>query len=173
MSIFDNYDFNYYPSDSTLVGNTIGDYVSGNTTDNNYSLVGGAIDDYVKNGDYSNSLNNIFGNFDWGRLGRYGTGLATGLASMNTQREPDYLFTTQWLGNGLARTNTIDNKKNKSNDLNRILGSGDYINSLFRGKLGGTGNLSTNLSSDIYSDYNPYISNGSIIGNAINDYMRK
>ena len=173
MSIFDSYDFNYYPSDSTLVGNAIGDYVSGNVNDNGYSIIGSAIDNYVNNGDYSNALGNMFSNIDWGKIGRYATGLGTGLAAIQSQREPDYLFTTQWLGNGLARTNTIDNKKNKSNDLNRILGSGDYVNSLFRGNLGGTGNLSTNLSSDIYSDYNPYISNGTAIGNAINDYMRK
>lgn len=90
-------------------------------------------------GDFVNNLNDyekrqqILGN-----IGRLGTGLATGLAAMNTQREPDYLFTTQWLGNGLARTNTIDNKKNKSNDLNRILGSGDYVNSLFNKSLSGS-----------------------------------
>ena len=173
MSIFDSYDFNYYPSDSTLVGNTIGDYVSGNMNDNNYSIVGDAINNYVNDGIYSNALGNMFSNMDWSRLGRYGTGLATGLASMGAQSEPNYLFTTQWLGNGLARTNTIDNRKNKSNDLNRILGSGDYINSLFKGKLGGTDNLSTNLSSDIYGGYNPYVSNGTVVGNAINDYMRK
>ena len=173
MGIFDSYDFNYYPSDSTLVGNAVGDYISGNTNDNGYSLIGSAIDDYVKNGDYSNSLNNIFGNFDWGRLGRYGTGLATGLAAMQAQGKPNYMFTSNWAGNGLARMNTIDNQKNKANNLNRILGSGDYINSLFKGNLGGTGNLSNLQSASIYGDYNPYTSNGTAVGNAINDYMRK
>ena len=92
MGIFDSYDFNYYPSDSTLVGNAVSDYVSGNTNDNGYSLVGSAIDDYVKNEDYGNSLNNIFGNFDWGRLGRYGTGLATGLTAMQAQGKPNYIL---------------------------------------------------------------------------------
>jgi hypothetical protein len=169
----DNYDFNYYPSDSTLVGNTIGDYISGNTNDNGYTLVGSTIDDYVNNGDYSNSLNNIFGNFDWGKLGRYSTGLATGLAAMQAQKKPDYMFTSNWAGNGLARMGTINNRANKADSLNRAFGAGDYINSLFRGKLGGTGTLDNLQSASIYSDYNPYASSNTVVGNAINDYMRK
>lgn len=103
-------------------------------------------------GDFVNNLNDydkrqqILGN-----IGRLGTGLATGLASMNTQREPDYLFTTQWLGNGLARTNTIDNKKNKTNNLNRILGSGDYVNSLFNKSLSGS-NFNKDLNNWAWAD---------------------
>lgn len=171
-SIMDGFNFNYYPSDSTLVGNTIGEYISGNTNDNGYSPVGMAIDNYVNSGDYSNSLNNIFGNFDWGKIGRLGTGLATGLAAMQSQRKPDYTFTSNWAGNGLARMGTIDNQRRKANDLNRVFGAGDYINSLFKGKLGGTGTLDNMQTSSIYSDFNPYASNGTVVGDAINNYMR-
>ena len=93
---------------------------------------------------------NIWGNFvdnlnDYekrqqilGNIGRLGTGLATGIAAMQAQSKPDYMFTTNWAGNGLARIGTIDNQKNKANDLNRILGSGDYVSSLFDKSLSGS-----------------------------------
>ena len=112
---------------------------------------------------YSVDTSNAWGNFvdnlnDYekrqqilGNIGRLGTGLVTGLSAMQAQRKPDYMITTNWAGNGLARMNMIDNQKNKANNLNRILGSGDYINSLFNKNLSGS-NFSGGLNNWAWAD---------------------
>ena len=64
--------------------------------------------------------------------------MATGLAAMQAQSKPDYMFTSNWAGNGLARMGTINNRANKTDSLNRAFGAGDYINSLFGKSLSGS-----------------------------------
>jgi hypothetical protein len=109
----------------------------------NYPLSAGEMNTLDYSLPYTVDTSNVWDNFvnnlnDYekrqqilGNIGRLGTGLATGLAAMQAQSKPDYMFTSNWAGNGLARIGTIDNQKNKANNLNRVFGSGDYINSLF------------------------------------------
>lgn len=175
MGIFDSYNFDWSYGGSP-VGDAIGNYMTDNTG-SNYSIVGDAINNYTA----SEGSNPTSYNMDLGKLvntiGRLGTGLGTGIAALQNQRQPDYFLDTQWLGNGLAKSNLRSNKQEKQNMLDQIFGAGNMLGSLFGNGYSlfgnNNGSLSTNLSSDIYSDYNPYISNGTAVGNAINDYMRK
>ena len=175
MGIFDNYSFDWSYGDSP-VGNAISDYMM-NDRNSNTSIIGDAINNYAT----SKGGNPTSYNMDLGKLvntiGRLGTGLGTGIAALQNQNQPNYILDTHWLGNGLANSSLRSTNKEKQNMLDQIFGAGNMLGNIF-GKgysLFGNnnGNLSTNLSSDIYSDYNPYISNGTAIGNAINDYMRK
>lgn len=64
-------------------------------------------------------------------LGRVGTGIGTGVATYQTQMQPDYMFIPRYMGDGLASTTVIDNTRNKQRQLNQMLGTGDYLGSLF------------------------------------------
>ena len=146
-------------------GYNIGDLANNTYSglDFNYPLSAGDMNTLDYSLPYSVDTSNAWGNFvdnlnDYekrqqilGNIGRLGTGLVTGLSAMQAQRKPDYMITTNWAGNGLARMNMIDNQKNKANNLNRILGSGDYINSLFNKNLSGS-NFSGGLNNWAWAD---------------------
>ena len=176
-SIFDSYNFDWSYSGSP-VGDAIGNYMSGNTG-SDYSIVGDAINNYVSGEDTSSTIGNTFGNINLGNilktLGRVGTGLGTGLSAMQSQSQPNYMFIPRYMGDGLASTTVIDTTKNKKDQLNQILGSGDYLSSLF-GKgfnlLGGGfgGNKLSTLPTSTDNIYGN--SNYGVIGNAIDDYVR-
>ena len=166
MGIFDNYSFDWSYGGSP-VGDAIGNYMTDNSG-SNYSVIGDAINNYTTSGDTSSTLG---GKLDLSKLlntvGKLGAGLGTGIAALQNQNQPNYILDTQWLGNGLANSSLRSTNKEKQNMLDQIFGAGNMLGNIF-GKgysLFGNnyGNLSTNLSSDIYSDYNPYISNGTAI----------
>ena len=177
MSIFDSYNFDWSYGGSP-VGDALGNYMTDNTGDG-YSIVGDAINNYVTNGDASSKLGNVLGNTNWGNvlgtLGKLGTGIGTGISAYQSQRQPNYMFIPRYIGDGLASTTVIDTTKNKKDQLNQILGAGDYLSSLFGqgfNLLGGGfgGNKLSTLPTSIDNIYEN--SNYGVIGNAIDKNVR-
>jgi len=178
MGIFDSFNYSdLYGNNYGTVGDSINNFVQGNSG-SDYSAIGDAINNYVNNNSSISSTNSAFGGINWGnalrKLGRIGIGTGTGLAAMSNESKPDYIMKTQWLGNGLANTGLIDQYNKKQKQLNKILGSGDFLSSLFAGNLGGTGELQNLPVSTSLYDYNLYNTEGlSPIGLAINEYVKQ
>lgn len=178
MGIFDSYNFDWSYGGSP-VGDAIGNYMTDNTG-SDYSIVGDAINNYVTSDNNSSTLGS---KLDLGKLlntvGKLGTGIGTGIAALQNQQQPDYFLDTQWLGNGLAKSNLRSNKQEKQNMLDQIFGAGNMLGSLF-GKgysLFGRGNngyqesfapLPTNIGYDNVYTTNPY----GDISKSINNYVR-
>ena len=159
---------------------SFGDYINSGT---DYGTIGNFANDFIQSGnsgaDYS-SLGDVsssgfsLGNLPWGKiaqaggtLGRLASGLMTGMASNKSQQQPDYIFMPRYLGNGLASTQVIDRTKNKQNQLNQILGSGDYLSSLFSPMFNLFGN--SQLSKDISNNSG----NNGVVANEINKYINQ
>ena len=92
------------------------------------------------------------GNLPWDKiintLGRFGSGLGTGIATLQSQNnQPNYYLDTQWLGNGLARSNLKSNQQEKQNRLDQLFGAGNMLSNIFGKGFGlfGNGSLNTNL----------------------------
>jgi hypothetical protein len=155
------------------IGSAIGDYAGGDGLSN---FASGNIMDYSNLGSGS-GFGSAFGNLPWGNimdtLGRLGTGIGTAVSSYQSQNMPDYYFAPRWAGNGLATYQSVDNTSRKKNNLSQAYGAGDYLNSLFKSRFGGGGDLSDSLSTaSIYDEYNPYKGNYGAVGNAINSFVR-
>lgn len=102
----------------SYLGNVIGDYASGGS-DGGFGGFGG-----LNLG--SLPVGNILGT-----LGRLGSGIGTGVASYQSQKQPNYIPYTRWLGNGLATTGYLNNAANKKNQLDQYVGTGNMLSNLF------------------------------------------
>lgn len=75
------------------------------------------------------------GGTDWlGMLrtaGKLGNSLGAFFAARGAAQQKDYIPTTQWLGNGLARTGYINNTANKQNKLDQVAGASNSIGQFF------------------------------------------
>ena len=177
MGIFDSYDFDWSYGGSP-VGDAIGNYMTGNTG-SDYSIVGDAINNYVSGGDTSSAIGSTLGNADWGKiintLGRLGSGIGTGIATFQSQKQPDYYLDTQWLGNGLARSGFRSNKQDKRNMIDQLFGAGNITSNVFGpgyslfGNSRNSGSFNT-LPTSYNMDYD--VQGLSPIGTAINNYVR-
>lgn len=90
---------------------------------------------WLNSGDAASSAGNILGNMDWGKvintLGKLGSGIGGFMSAREAGNMPEYIPTTQWLGNGLARTGYISNAANKQNKLDQAAGATNALSSLF------------------------------------------
>jgi len=175
------------------IGNSYGDsimgaadnYIGGDGLSNlDTSWLSGAGDSLSSSGGGFN-----FGSLPWGTiastLGRLGSGIGAGVSAYQAGQQPNYMFKTNWLGNGLAATGLINNSANRQNQMDQAFGTGNMLSSLF-GKgfsLFGNGNYdkldtlptSYNITgSDIYNANldDIYGGNYGAVGNAVNNYIR-
>lgn len=176
------------------IGNSYGDsimgaadnYIGGDGLSNlDTSWLSGAGDSLASSGSGFN-----FGSLPWGTiastLGRLGSGIGAGVSAYQAGQQPNYMFKTNWLGNGLAATGLINNMQNRQNQMDQAFGTGNMLSSLF-GKgfslfgNGGYDKLSNNLGDytitgdNIYNDdlSSIYGNNNGIIQKTITDYVRK
>lgn len=74
--------------------------------------------------------------------GKLGNSLGAFFGARDASKQSDYIPTTQWLGNGLARTGYINNTANKQNKLDQTAGAANSIGQFFelfgKNKLSGT-----------------------------------
>ena len=66
-----------------------------------------------------------------GTLGKLGSGIGGFISARGANSMPDYIPTTQWLGNGLARTGFINNTQNKQNKLDQAAGAANALGQTF------------------------------------------
>ena len=94
-----------------------------------------------------------------GTVGKLGSGLLSGLAANETQKQPDYFLDTQWLGNGLAKSNIRSNRQEKQNQLDQMFGAGNMLSQLFPAGFGifGNSSLNTNLGNTNTYDETPFL----------------
>ena len=75
------------------------------------------------------------GSLPWGNiigtLGKLGAGIGGFISARGVNSMPDYIPTTQWLGNGLARTGFINNTQNKQNKLDQAAGATNALGQTF------------------------------------------
>jgi len=159
-----NFDTNWLSGgDYGAVGNAINDYAGGGSGAD-VSPISDAINGYSDGGSAGFNL----GSLPWDKIintaGKLGSGIGGFLASRQAGQMRDYIPTTQWLGNGLARTGYVSNAANKQNYLDQAAGATNALSSLFGKGFGifGRGFGDTNNSSDDYNStywddyrYNP------------------
>lgn len=90
---------------------------------------------WLNSGDTASTAAGALGNMDWGKiintLGKLGAGIGGFISARQAGNMPDYIPTSQWLGNGLARTGYVSNAANKQNKLDQAAGATNAISSLF------------------------------------------
>lgn len=182
MGIFDTMGNSY---GDTIIGAT-DNYIGGDGLSNlDTSWLGASGDSLGTTGGGFN-----FGSLPWGTiantLGRLGSGIGAGVSAYQAGRQPNYMFKTNWLGNGLAATGLINNTQNKQNQIDQAFGAGNMLSNLF-GKgfslfgNGGYDKLNNNFGDytitgdDIYNNdlSGIYGNSNGILQNTITDYVRK
>lgn len=80
-----------------------------------------------------NGLN--VGRLPWGNiiktLGQLGSGVGGFISAREAGKMQNYIPTTQWLGNGLARTGYINNSAIKQNELDKATGATNALGQAF------------------------------------------
>lgn len=145
------------------IGNVVNDYIIDNGSSN--GAIGDAINNYVNSDSYSSdglssilsSIGNGGGRSWFNTLGRLGTGILGALGDYDSSsNQQSYIPYTQWLGNGLAKFNVINNTANKQQQKNDAYGNTLMLSSLFgpgKSLLGSFGGqIGRNYGGGIYND---------------------
>lgn len=176
-----------YSDSGSAIGNAVADYM--NNGDTNYGSIGSVVNDYImdnpsRGSQVSDAINRYIGDTDventlsgsggsiipdklngnwFNTLGRLGTGILGALGDYQSNKEQQaYIPYTQWLGNGLAKFNVINNLSNKENQRNKAYGNTLMLSSLFgpgKSLLGALGGQIGKNYSDKYNNTTGYDGN--------------